>query len=179
MGPRWNVILDIPPDAGGILKTDFKQALKFLRIVDDKELDDEQKAELIIKVFFWRLPDHPEHCWKIIERHIQGPEGPGDGGERRFDWNIDHGRLYASFLQAYGLDLRSAEMHWWTFLELFKGLPKGTAVMEVMELRGKEIPKKGDPKYIRELRKAKRAVSLEEGYGEEKAERLRNMMFGV
>ncbi len=178
MKPRWNVILDTPPNPGGCLKTGFRQVLKFFRVVADPNLDEDVKGRIIMALFFDEFPDPPEAAWELIEEHIAGPKGPKEGGEQRFDFNVDHGRLYASFWQAYGIDLGVWEAHWWQFLELFWGLPKDTAVMEVMELRGREIPAKGDAKYIRDLRRAKRAVALDGGdFSEEKASKLRDMMF--
>jgi len=56
-----------------------------------------------------------------------------------FDFREDAGRLYAAFVQAYGIDLTSVDLHWWQFVELFKSLPDDTMLKRVIEIRARPI----------------------------------------
>jgi len=165
---RYNSILDKAPGEhfGVALKTDFKQALKFFRVMEDKELDDDDKSNLTVKLFVYGLSPgvKPEDIVKAIEKHLSGPDKKDEGssGKKSFCFNADHGLLLAAFRQVYNIDLKTESMHWWDFLELFGALPDGTHLMKVIEIRNKEIPKKGDQKYIRSLRKLKRIYSLDQ-----------------
>lgn len=59
-----------------------------------------------------------------------GPEGP------RLDWLADSDWLVGGFLQAYGIDLTTADLHWHYFLALVRSLPSSTRVSEVLGHRG-------------------------------------------
>ena len=58
------------------------------------------------------------------------------------DFNIDSGYIYASFMQAYGIDLYdNPELHWCKFIALFEGLPEDCIIKQIMHIRAQEIPK--------------------------------------
>lgn len=162
----FNAILDYPVGEiwpGVIERTDFRQVLKFFRLLDDDELDEQEKFYYMLRIFFNDPPKlTPQQVIDAVLDFISGGK-KSDGGESKktFDWNIDHGRLFAAFWQAYRIDLRTVQMHWWAFNELFQNLPDETRLMQVIELRGRK-PAKSDGKESREaLRKAQAAVALE------------------
>jgi len=74
--------------------------------------------------------------------------------ERTFDLLIDAGKIFSAFMQVYHINLRTVKMHWWVFLELLEGLPSGTYLSSVIELRGKEPDKNMSAKDRVELAKA-------------------------
>lgn len=84
------------------------------------------------------------------------------GGERVFDFLYDYDLVYAAFMQAYGIDIEDGDIPIARFLALFDGLPQGTRLAEVMELRAKKPPKRtaSNAEYINALMRAKRAVAL-------------------
>lgn len=51
------------------------------------------------------------------------------------DYIIDADYIYAGFMQAYGIDLVDAEMHWHKFLALVEGLPEGTVMTNIIQYR--------------------------------------------
>lgn len=161
----FNAIIDPMPDSfsGHRINTDFRQGLRFFAAMADKTLSDQERGTIVVRLFFPEtIPDSAEEAWRFIEHFISGgDEKRGASGPKLFDFNADAGRLYASFLQAYGIDLRKTEMHWWLFLELFRGLPEDTILMKVIETRGKVAPKYADAEYKSNLRKAKRAVAID------------------
>lgn len=59
-------------------------------------------------------------------------EAPGEGkpAKRTYDFDRDAEAVYTSFLQAYGIDLTRAELHWWKFRRLLAGLPVESAFMQ-------------------------------------------------
>jgi hypothetical protein len=159
----FNVILDSPPELmwrGVVQKTDFKQVLKFFRLMDDDGISEEEKAVLTIRLFFESVPD-VDDLWKHLSDFIScGTEGEEEG-RPVFDWNIDHGRIFAAFLETYGIDLRTASMHWWVFLQLFQALPEDCKLLKIIELRSKKPNKHDSPEYRRELRKAQQKFSID------------------
>lgn len=92
-----------------------------------------------------------------------------------YDIRYDGDYIYASFLQAYGIDLFDVqgELHWKKFNALLSGLPEGTKFMEVIKIR-KWKPQKGDSsEYKEEMRRLQKDYALpyevieEEEYEEE------------
>lgn len=162
--PKFNVIIDTPSDEswrGIIDKTDFKQVLKFFRILDDKDLTQEEKTLLTIKCFFNAMPKD-EDAWEHIKDFIAcGEEVDEDGNEKRiFDYNEDHGRMFAAFWQAYGIDLRTTDLHWWVFCELFRNLPDDTKLMQVIDIRGRKPDKHDSAEYKKQLQKMQRQFAI-------------------
>lgn len=92
-----------------------------------------------------------------------------------YDIRYDGDYIYASFLQAYNMDLfdMQGKLHWRKFNALLSGLPEGTKLMEVIKIR-KWKPQKGDStEYKEEMRKLQKDYALpyedieEEEYEEE------------
>ena len=88
----------------------------------------EEKLELLSLIFQMQV----ETETRSIER----------SRERILDFRLDEEYIYASFRQAYGMDLHREEgrLHWKTYLALFQGLPEDTKIREVMRIRGMELP---------------------------------------
>jgi hypothetical protein len=83
------------------------------------------------------LGEEPEEQKKKPEKKKNRDDSqPG----KIFCWDADSGRIFAAFLQVYGIDLRTEKMHWWTFKTLFDALPADTKLMEVIQIRQKKIP---------------------------------------
>lgn len=162
----FNPLIDEPPTEweGAPVNTDFRQPLRFYRCVDSKELTDTEKAGIVIRLFFdpRNLPKESAALWDFILFFVAGGiEEPESGGKKLFDFEVDSGRVLAAFRQTYGIDLSVEKMHWWTFLALFRALPDDTMLSRVIDIRGREVPKGGDPKQRYALLRAKRAYSLE------------------
>lgn len=92
-----------------------------------------------------------------------------------YDIRFDGDYIYASFLQAYGIDLFDVQgkLHWKKFNALLSGLPEGAKLMEVIKIR-KWKPQKGDSaEYKEEMRRLQKDYALpnevieEEEYEEE------------
>lgn len=171
----FNVIIDNDERLGkhfktAVEKTDFKQVLKFFRVVAS-DLDDEEKTEKIIGLFF--ESSVPRDAWREILLFIEpgtefdddGTPVEGSGGAKYFDWNVDAGRVFAAFWQVYGIDLRSASFHWWTFRELFEGLPTGTKLADVVDIRTREVKSTDSPEYRKTIRRLQDKYSLQDDDG--------------
>lgn len=141
---RYNILIDTPPDEfGGVpIKTDFRQVLEFFRCISDTEKSEQEKAAQVINIFFDEPPKFGgEELWDFIEWYISlGDTKSAVNGKKIFDWDVDSGRVYAAFWQAYRLDLTKEELHWWTFKTLFDALPSGSRLMEVIDIRQKPMP---------------------------------------
>ena len=62
---------------------------------------------------FYRRKDEP-----APEDSSGGTEEPAIG----WDFAVDADIIYADFMRVYGIDLETAELHWWRFMALLEGL---------------------------------------------------------
>ena len=164
----FNILLnDLPVSYRGVkIRTDFKQGLKFFRILSSDRFTDEQKPRLIISALLEEFPHgaDPQEVLDYLIEYISGGNKPMEEDskqERVFDWNVDVELVYAAFMQVYRIDLLNEEMHWWKFLALFNGLPDGTKLSQIIEIRGKDIPKNADAKYKARLTELKERFALD------------------
>lgn len=92
-----------------------------------------------------------------------------------YDIRYDGDYIYASFLQAYGIDLFDVQgqLHWKKFNALLSGLPEGTKLMEVIKIRKWKSQKGDSAEYKEEMRRLQKDYALpndvieEEEYEEE------------
>lgn len=118
----------------------------------------------------------------IVKEHIELPKRPPVGQQKKaVDFEQDSDYIYASFMEAYGLDLVDCQgkLHWKKFMALFQGLPEKTKIKEVMRIRGMEMPEatKNNQKEIQNLMELKSyyALPVEGGGGEQGL----NSLFGA
>ena len=83
---------------------------------------------LLRRFYLQGIPSPVEEAVRrMIEFYAHGdrPPGGGQGGDvkRCYDFAQDADALLASFLDAYGIDLSAAKLHWWTFRRLMLNLP--------------------------------------------------------
>lgn len=79
-----------------------------------------------------------------------------------YDIRYDGDYIYASFLQAYGIDLFDVqgELHWKKFNALLSGLPEGTKFMEVIKIRKWKAQKGDSAEYKEEMRRLQKDYAL-------------------
>lgn len=130
------------------LKPYYDNVLKVFAIQKEQALSERDKLDLSLELLIKRK------CLKLCERDKVGllnavfdvlmdtqPKEP-DGRAPIFDFEQDAGFIYASFLSDYGLDLyeQQGRLHWWAFIQLFRGLSDGSKIVQVMQIRDKPIP---------------------------------------
>lgn len=83
-------------------------------------------------------------------------------GKAPYDIRFDGDYIYASFLQAYGIDLFDVQgkLHWKKFNALLSGLPEGTKFMEVVKIRKWKAQKGDSAEYKEEMRKLQKDYAL-------------------
>ncbi len=165
MASRFNILLDEPPVSVEVngrsypVATDYRVALAYFRLLAGDD-DDQDKALFGLGLFFGNMiaPDDVGELQKYIGYFLSrgdDQESQDKNGPRVFDILEDSGRIYAAFYQIYKINLRKARIHWWVFCDLLEGLPKGTHLADVIELRGRKFEKWMKPADRNELQRAK------------------------
>nr|DAK93870.1 MAG TPA: hypothetical protein [Caudoviricetes sp.] len=153
-----------------------------IRILTGETLEDftvEEMSEVFNEVFEEHISlstvedNHVEY--DLAGNPMKTTASNGKQEQAPYDIRYDGDYIYASFLQAYGIDLFDVQgkLHWKKFNALLSGLPEGTKFMEVVKIR-KWKPQKGDSaEYKEEMRRLQKDYALpyeiieEEEYEEE------------
>ena len=123
------------PDVGSLLTLFYKG-------------DIPQNVEAAVKqmVWFFQVPNTMEEADEETQKK----------GGQWYDFQQDMDVLLASFLFAYGIDLSTARIHWWTFRRLMLNLPADCYFMERVKYR--TIPLNKVPKAQRAHYKKMKAM---------------------
>ena len=118
-----------------LVKTDFRDWLKFSYSLNNKELS----LEDIEQMFVNRIPQ----C-NFVDEFVEFYNNPNPipnykhrGNERVTDYLVDSEFIYASFLHCYGIDLcdPNLKLHWHQFKALLFGLPDESRYKQILAMR--------------------------------------------
>lgn len=148
----------------------FDNVLDVFDVMDDKRLRDHEKAEICLALllgdqeydkaktidlwnFIYESFIHIESK-EVIKYDLKGNPMPSKNDKKDnkvIDFEVDAERIYASFMQAYNINLfeQQGKMHWKEFQSLLGGLPSDTIMQRIIQIRQWE-PSKGDSKEHKE-----------------------------
>lgn len=78
-----------------------------------------------------------------IEEDSEFKHSDSKKGGRVYDYTMDADVILTSFLMAYGIDLSTASIHWWTFRRLMLNLPPETPFMQRIRYRTTDLKRLG------------------------------------
>ena len=136
------------------INTGFHIGVQLVLLFEDKAINDRARIDVMMALLFGdengevtECPTTAEELQECINWFLTGwSHDNTKGSEDRIklmDYDIDQGRIYADFMRFYGIDLETAEMHYWKFCWLLWNLPhEDSSFMQVIEIRTKQ-PRKG------------------------------------
>lgn len=144
-----------PPESltvGGVeypIDTDFRVWAEFQSAMTAKEGTDAEKAERLCALMGrMGIPPREESLNAMLDFFTAASTEKAVAGQKNrpaaFDFEKDSEYIYAAFMGAYGIDLTTARLHWWTFKALFKALPEDCEFCRIMHYRTvdlKSVPK--------------------------------------
>lgn len=164
---------------GGIsypVNTGFRVGLECERILDDPELWNSEARALVIAQHFAERETPPPsvELWVAVsEFHAANDFAPFDALKasripsfrlkgRVFDWDYDMGLVIADFQREYHIDLTDPklEMHWWRFMDLFRGLSDTSRIRGAMTDRSAKVPEKASAEVRQNIEIARQAAAL-------------------
>lgn len=194
-----NLLVDELPETVEIdgqeyeINTDFRVGILFETMMQDRTLSTEERVLLALNLYY---PNPPENvvqaflnilwfykCGKEkMEEIVKGDddtEGGEEGAKIAYSFEHDDAYIYAAFLQKYGIDLTTTDMHWWKFRALFRALPDDTPIIKIMGYRVAKITdkmSKGEKAYLRKMKKIYRLPlsEAEQEYNSKLIEALEN-----
>lgn len=129
-GARW------PIDPDFRLMVELESAVTSLGGLEPGVLE-----ELLGRFYPKGIPPDPEAAVEGMlwfyrcGKEEEGGDHAHSGGSRAYDFEQDAEALYASFLQAFKLDLTTDRIHWWQFRRLMFGLPPETPFAQRLHYR--------------------------------------------
>lgn len=120
------------------LNTDFRTGLRIIMAFEDEELSAAEKQAVMLTNLYKTLPDNLEEAARMAIKFLdkgKARDGDGEPGLRLFSYSHDADYIFAAFRQTHGVDLETAEMHWWKFVTLFMDIGKDTTFSSLIGLR--------------------------------------------
>ena len=178
-----NILLDELPNItpnGYKIKTDFRQAIKFELLMQDNELNDEEKVLLTLNLFYEedfydKLEEPKKQLEDIIWFYLHGKEikenkKEGKSNQQIYSYEYDADYIFSAFLETYGMDLNTAGLHWWKFKAMFNGLSEKTKLVEIMGYRAIDLSKIQDKEERKRYERLKQIYQLPDMRTEEEKE---------
>lgn len=170
-----NVLMDPLPEEwnGYRLNTDFTIGIQMMQAQYDNAIADFEKTDSLMYLLFadedGSLREHPEgeefkECvnWFLNGWFHDHPEERRDK-TRNVDYDVDQWRIYADFLQVYGIDLSSTDMHWWKFCGLLWNMPyRQSAFQQVVYARTAVPDRNSGAEERKRIRENKKKYALEQ-----------------
>lgn len=151
------------------INVSFDNILKIIDMLNDKRLASNYKTHLGLQMFFGKRTDLIDLPLKTkteifnqvfneyvnqekkeeVQTDLAGNPLPAKykkDKENFYSLKHDAEYIYASFLQAYGIDLieQQGKLHWFKFQALLAGLPEDTKFRQVVSIRMWKKPSKHD-----------------------------------
>ena len=90
---------------------------------------------------------------EMVKYDLAGNPMPTKKEEPLIDLSQDAEFLYASFVQAYGINLikEQGKLHWYEFKALLNGLPEDTIIKQIIHIRSYEPGKHDSEEYKKQM----------------------------
>lgn len=139
-----NILTDTPPSEVVVdgkvylLNTDFRTCLRTILAFEDEELTTQEKQSIVLVNLFRKTPKNLRTAIVEASLFLNGGKKSNtedEPGPRLYSFKKDASFIYAAFRQTHGIDLTTADLHWWQFLALFMDLGSDTAFCQLTSLR--------------------------------------------
>lgn len=153
-----------------LIDLSFDNVLDVFDVLGMKELPELYRAELCLVLLFGEDVINSEDTIKIynevfdlflgtdsnnrIKYDLAGNPMPTKKEEPLIDLSQDAEFLYASFVQAYGINLikEQGKLHWYEFKALLNGLPEDTIIKQIIHIRSYEPSKHDSEEYKKQMK---------------------------
>lgn len=167
--------LPVSVDVGGReyeIRSDYRAILDILEAINDPDLTDAERAEVVLRIFYPTFDDMPQEDFECaIERCIWfincgADEDPQERKpERLMDWQQDFPLIVAPVNRVIGREVRSMEyLHWWTFIGAYQEIGDCTFAQIVNIRQKKAHGKKLDKSEQEYYKKNRHLVDFKRQY---------------
>lgn len=162
----YNVMLDaLPYDWKGYpIDADFRIGIMISQCMADESLSDMERFSTVAELLFPEVLPSVEEIseavhWFLTEYNHDNDSKKKENGTIIFDFDVDQWRIYAAFRAQYGIDLNTAQMHWFIFMGLLANIGE-CSLTRVMNIRGKKITSRMGREEKQAIKDAKRVFAI-------------------
>lgn len=166
------------------IRTDYRAILDIFKAIEDKELSEQEKAEIMLKILYIDWQEIPQRDLQTaLEKGREFIDCGISGEERKgvalMNWEKDSPIIAPAINKSAGMDVRSVKyMHWWTFMAAYMEI-HDSMFNQVIQIRQKRSKKQKLETWEREFYQSnKKMIDLEEtdrGRSKEEANALREL----
>lgn len=181
MSSPWNGLLPTTVEVGGKeykIRSDYRAILDICVAMNDAELDQQEKAETALDIFYPAFAEMPpEDYQEAIERCFWfincGDAEQEQKHVKLMDWEQDFKYIIAPINRVTGKEVRSVKyMHWWTFVAAYYEIGDCTFA-QIVRIRDKKARGKALDKTDAEwYRKNRSLVDMKTTYTQQEEEVL-------
>ena len=165
------------------IRSDFKTWIKFT-LICQKKIGAKEVAKILALIFL-RLPKRLDKAMEAVfnfyvPKKLSKSKKNVIPAKKIYDFEIDSELIYSAFMQQYGIDLTTADLHWWQFKALLDGLNEETQFVKVLQYRSMDISQIKDKNQKNFYMNMKNIYKLpDERSEEEKENDLNNSLEGL
>ena len=120
------------------INADFRVALKISDAMQDADLLEQEKLEVLITLLY---PQKPDNLAVAVQQGIKflnlGQAVQGSNERKVYDFTKDADYIYTAFKSSFSVDLKNIDfLHWWEFRLLFSDL-KDTFFSQLVGIRNR------------------------------------------
>lgn len=159
----FNIMLDEKPVAwnGFPVNTDFRIGIQISQVLGNIELSEYEKTGKVIDLLFPGIV--PENVQDAVLWFLNGwnhdRHRSRNDRVKDIDFDIDQWRIYSAFRAQYGIDLNTADLHYWEFMALLTTLEE-CAFTRVIDIRHKKVSPKMKAEERKAISEAQRVYAL-------------------
>ena len=148
------------------VNTDFRIMCRFEIAI--QKSDTAEITSAVSDFFIGDIPDNADLAvdalleFYLCGKQAEGGKASGKSGKRCYDYNEDWKYFIAAFRQQYGIDLNTAQLHWWEFSALFSGLTDDTELIKIMQIRCTDLKDISDKKERDRIKKLQERYALKQ-----------------
>ena len=137
------------------IRSDFRAILDIMEAFNDPNLDDYDKTEVMLDIFYPE-PDRITDMQEAINQCLIFMDGGKKQGTKKksprlVDWEQDFDHIIAPVNRVLGYEARAVEyLHWWTFLAAYMEIGGDCVFSQVVSIRDKKARGKKLEKHERE-----------------------------
>lgn len=156
----------LPTDWEGFpIDTHFRIGIQMCQVMDDRELTDMERYGMVSNLFFPGIrPDvsgQREAIKWFLTAWNHDRNRKAKDTARVMDYDIDQWRIYSAFRNQYGIDLNTADMHYWQFMGMLTTLDE-CAFTRVIDIRTKKTNPKMSQAEKKAIAEVKAVYALEQ-----------------
>lgn len=145
------------------VNTDFRAWMKIEGILSGNIGDKFSRLADALLLCYRELPENPEQAVEGMLWFYSLGEPGGSSGKAKapiYNFEDDAEYIYAAFLSEFGIDLCTAQLHWWKFRALFLALSENSKFSKVLAFRTVDVSKIKDKEQKRYYERMKKLYKL-------------------